>query len=71
MLVNVRHRWRRKPAGESSSSDGDGPLLRAVARHLVDFWTWHSLVIRQGLDDHEAVEVAVTLLTAIAGNAPG
>jgi hypothetical protein len=42
----------------------------AVARHLVDFWTWHSLVMQQGLDDHEAVEVAVTLLTALADDAP-
>jgi len=47
-------------------SDGDGRLLRVVARHLVDFWTWHSLVIAQGLDDPEAVEIAVRLLMAVA-----
>jgi AcrR family transcriptional regulator len=58
-------------AGEDSDADGGGRLLRAVARHLVDFWTWHSLVMQQGLDDHEAVEVAVTLLTALADDAPG
>ena len=57
-------------AGEDSTHDGDGRLLRAVARHLVDFWTWRSLVMQQGLDDDEAVEVAVTLLTAIAGDVP-
>ena len=57
--------------GEDSTPDGDGRLLRAVAGHLVDFWTWRSLVLQQGLDDDEAVEVAVTLLTAIAGGAPG
>jgi AcrR family transcriptional regulator len=57
-------------AGGDSVPDGDGRLLRAVARHLVDFWTWHSLVMQQGLDDHEAVEVAVTLLTALADDAP-
>jgi hypothetical protein len=57
-------------AGEDSDPDGDGQLLRAVARHLVDFWTWHSLVMQRGLDDDEAVEVAVTLLTAIAGDVP-
>jgi AcrR family transcriptional regulator len=56
-------------AGEDSDRDGDGRLLRAVARHLVDFWTWHSLVMQQGLDDHEAVEVAVTLLMALADDA--
>jgi hypothetical protein len=43
---------------------------RIVARHLVDFWTWRSLVMQQSLDDDEAVEVAVTLLTALAGDRP-
>ena len=58
-------------AGDDAISDGDGRLLRAVARHLVDFWTWRSLVMQQGLDDDEAVEVAVMLLTALVGDAPG
>ena len=53
-------------ADDDSTPDGDGRLLRAVARHLVDFWTWRSLVMLQGLDDDEP-EVAVTLLTALAG----
>ena len=57
-------------AGQDSTPDDDGRLLRAVAGHLVDFWTWRSLVMQQGLDDDEAVEVAVTLLTAIAGVTP-
>jgi len=57
-------------AGDDSDPGG-GRLLRAVARHLVTFWTWHSLVMQQGLDDHEAVEVAVTLLTALVDDAPG
>jgi len=57
--------------GGDSVPDGEGRLLRAVARHLVDFWTWRSLVMQQGLDDDEAVEVAVTLLTALAGDTPG
>jgi AcrR family transcriptional regulator len=47
-------------------SDGDGRRLRVVARHLVDFWTWRSLVIAQGLDDPEAVGIAVRLLRAMA-----
>ena len=58
-------------AGDGSNTNGDRRLLRAVARHLIDFWTWRSLVMQQGLDDDEAVEVAVTLLTAVAGDAPG
>lgn len=57
-------------AGDDSTLDGDGRLPRAVARHLDDFWTWRSVVMRQDLDDDEAVEVAVTLLTAIASDAP-
>jgi len=60
-----------RQAGDDTDARSDGRLLRAVARHLVDFWTWRSLVMQQGLDDDEAVEVAVTLLTAIAGDAPG
>lgn len=57
--------------GGDTDARGDGRLLRAVARHLADFWTWRSLVVQQGLDDDEAVEVAVTLLMAIAGDTPG
>ena len=45
--------------------------LRAVARHLADFMTWRSLVVSQGLEDHEAVDAAVRMLMAIAGDAPG
>ena len=45
---------------------GHGRLLAAVARHLADFWTWRSLVIREGLDHAEAVEVAVRMLMAVA-----
>ena len=52
-------------ADSDNGSDADGRLLRAVARHLVDFLTWRSLVIQQGLDDREVVELAVRLLTAI------
>ena len=49
-------------------SDGDARLLRAVARHLVDFLTWHSLAIKRGLDDQEVVEVAVRLLMSMTGD---
>jgi AcrR family transcriptional regulator len=48
-----------------ADTDGEGRLLRAVARHLVDFLTWQSLVVGQGLTDLEAVDVAVRLLTAV------
>jgi AcrR family transcriptional regulator len=52
-------------AGAEADLHGDGRLLRAVARHLVHFWTWRSLVIEQGLNALEAVDVAVVLLTAV------
>ena len=52
-------------ADADTSTDGEGRLLRAVARHLVDFLTWRSLVIQQGLTNREAVDVAVVLITAV------
>jgi hypothetical protein len=57
-------------AGADIDPDGEGRLLRAVARHLVDFWTWRSLAIQQGLTDREAVDVAVRLLTAVEQDGP-
>jgi len=54
--------------GADTDTDGDGRLLRAVARHLVDFLTWRSLAIQKGLDDREVVELAVRLLTAMTGD---
>jgi AcrR family transcriptional regulator len=38
--------------------------LRAAAGHVVSYWTWSSLSVDQGLDHHEAVCLAVRLLTA-------
>lgn len=47
--------------------DGDaGGLMRAVARHLVDYRTWRSLAIQQELSDAEAVEIGVRLLSVMA-----
>ena len=43
--------------------------LRATAGLVVGFFTWHSLAVEQGLDDREAVELAVQLLTC-AMNTP-
>lgn len=37
----------------------------AIARHLVDFWTWRSLVVDQGLDPELAARAAVTMLLAV------
>jgi AcrR family transcriptional regulator len=43
-----------------------GRVVRAVARHLVTFWTWRSLVFLQDLDDGEGAELAARLLLAVA-----
>ena len=50
-----------------SVSERDQPLLSAVAGHLVDFWTWRSLVVQEGLDEGAAVTTAVRLLCAMTG----
>ena len=38
--------------------------LRAVVAHALDFWTWRSLVVDQGLSTNEAIDVAVRFVTA-------
>jgi AcrR family transcriptional regulator len=64
--------------GAETDRDGDERLLRALARHLVDFRTWRSLEIEEGLGAQAAVDLAVRLLTALSqerhrdnGHAPG
>lgn len=47
-----------------------GRQLQAVARHLVEFTTWHALAIRQGLAQGDDVEVAVRILLAVAARTP-
>ena len=44
----------------------DGRRLRAIAGHLVSFWTWRSLVRDQGLSNAEAAKVAAGLLVSAA-----
>ncbi len=40
-------------------------LLRGTIGHAIEFETWRSLTVRQGLTDREAVEAMVTLARAI------
>jgi AcrR family transcriptional regulator len=40
--------------------------MRAVAAHLLGLWTWRSLVVEQGLNRKEAVDVAVRMLCTAA-----
>lgn len=42
-----------------------GAVRAAVARHLVDFRTWHSLVFERGLPTADATEAAVAMLGAV------
>jgi AcrR family transcriptional regulator len=51
------------PASDGSGGDHDR-ILAAVARHLVGFWTWRSLVVEQGLSSNEATDAAVAMLLA-------
>lgn len=50
--------------GSPAPTDGDGRIGAAVARHLVDYRTWRSLVVERGLKLDEAVEAAVRMLLA-------
>ncbi|MDQ6795698.1 MAG: TetR/AcrR family transcriptional regulator [Chloroflexota bacterium] len=47
-----------------TGTGADGRRLRALAGHLVSFWTWHSLVRDQGLSNAEAADIAADLLIA-------
>jgi AcrR family transcriptional regulator len=48
-----------------AAGDDDGRLVRAAARHVLDYRTWRSFTIGHGLGDADAVEVAVRLLAAL------
>ena len=51
--------------GQAGVGDGDrGRIRAAVARHLVGFRTWRSLVFECDLESHEAAEAAVRMLLA-------
>lgn len=55
------------PVGENADDGGQARTLLAVAGHLVEYATWRSLAVDHGLDEREAVEVAVRMLSAVAG----
>jgi AcrR family transcriptional regulator len=55
--------------GDAKPRDVDGRVLMAAARHVLDYRTWRSLAIGQGLTDPEAVEVGARLMTALASDA--
>ena len=48
--------------GGGAVAGADSRRRRAVAGHVVSFWTWRSLTHDEGLDDPEAVDLAVRFL---------
>ena len=59
------------PAREPADPGAESRLMLAVARHLVDYATWRSLAVDQGLGERELVDVAVRMLLAVADGGPG
>ena len=51
--------------GTDKPADPTAHTRFAVARLLVDFWTWHSLAIEQQLTSTRAAEAAVAMLLAV------
>jgi AcrR family transcriptional regulator len=52
--------------GDAAMNNADARLLAAAARHVLDYRTWRSLAIGQGLGHAEVVEVGVRLIKALA-----
>jgi AcrR family transcriptional regulator len=51
---------------DAAMSRKDSRLLSAATRHLLDYRTWRSLAIGQGLSNTEAVEIGVRLIAELA-----
>ena len=54
--------------GDARSIDADARLLLAAAGHVLDYRTWRSLAVGQGLTDPEAVAVGVRLITTLGAD---
>ncbi len=54
--------------GGSAAHGSAQPRLRAAAGHVIDYRTWRSLRIDQGLDQRDAVCLAVRLVTAASAD---
>ena len=59
------------PASGAIDPGAESRVMLAVARHLVDYATWRSLAVDQGLGERELVDVAVRMLLAVADTGPG
>ena len=56
--------------GDARGGRVDARRLRAVAGHLVSYWTWRSLTHDEGLQEADVIEVAVGFLTGTAVVSP-
>jgi AcrR family transcriptional regulator len=54
----------RALVGKARSRGPAARRLRAVAAHVVSFWTWHSMCVEQELTDGEAADLCVSMLVA-------
>jgi AcrR family transcriptional regulator len=54
--------------GDARATDTDDRLLLAAAGHVLDYRTWRSLAIDQGLSDPEVVDVGVRLITTLGAD---
>ncbi len=52
--------------GGAATSGAQTARLRAVAGHVISFWTWRSLVVEQGLSRGDAVDLVARWLTDAA-----
>jgi len=68
-LRDQDRRFLRVLAQPFPAVPGQRRRLRALIGHATSFWTWHSLCIREGLSDQEAVE-AMTGMILAAMSAP-
>jgi AcrR family transcriptional regulator len=67
-MRDENRRLRELLVGDARPTDETDGLLVAAAGHVLDYRTWRSLTIGQGLSDAEAVAVGVRLLTRLGSD---
>lgn len=67
-MRDENRRLRELLVGDARSNHEDDRLLLAAAGHVLDYRTWRSLAVGQGLSDPEAVSVGIRLLTTLGSD---
>jgi hypothetical protein len=58
--------WQRSVLAQGWTVGKDrGSALTAALGHALDFWTWHSLAIGQGLDDQDAAALMTQMVLGV------